>query len=233
MIDWLLAILLILVLPGFAIWRSLHPRAKPASRMRRYWNSIAYVVVLLLLLATSWWSAGRTLPQLGLGWPFTRGAAIGLIVFVALLAILSTISHLKTRKLTPAAKDKLKAKAPGSDMLPQNPHELAVFLLLAVLLGCGWELLYRGFLWWFLAPRVGTVGAICIAALAYGLGHGVKERKQAIGSIVSAFAFMVAFVLTHSLWWLMLIHTALPLAGGLSAWRGWHRSDDTVPNAEA
>lgn len=232
MIDWLLATLLILVLPGLAIWRSLRPRAKPASRMRRYLHSIAYVAVLLLLLAASWWSAGRDGAQLGLGWPFTRGAAIGLVVFVALLAVISTISHFKTRKLTPEAKAELAAKAPGADFMPQNARELAVFLLLAVLLGCGWELLYRGFLWWFLAPRVGMVGAICIAALAYGLGHGVKHRKQAIGSVVSAFAFMIAFVLTRNLWWLMLIHTAMPLAGGLNAWRGFGRSDAALPSAE-
>lgn len=232
MIDWLLAALLILVVPGLAIWRSLYPRAKAASRMRQYLNALVIVAVLLLLLATSWVLAGRGWPQLGLGWPFTLGAAIGLLVFIALLATISVVSHFKTRKLTPEAKAELKAKAPGPDMLPQNPRELAVFLLLAVALGCGWELLYRGFLWWLLAPRVGTVGAVCIAALAYGLAHGVKDRKQAIGSVIMAFAFMIAFVLTHNLWWLMLIHTALPLAGAINAWRGWHRSDAALPSAE-
>lgn len=232
MIDWLLAALLILVLPGLAIWRSLHPRTKAASRMQRYLNSIAYVAVLLLLLAASWWSAGRDWSQLGLGWPFTRGAAIGLLVFIGLFALISTISHFKTRNLALEAKAELKAKTLAHDMLPQNPRELAVFLLLAVLLGCGWELLYRGFLWWFLAPHVGTVGAICIAALAYGLGHGIKHGKQAIGSVIMAFAFMVAFVLTRNLWWLMLIHTALPLSGGLNAWRGFRRSNAALPSAE-
>lgn len=233
MIDWLLATLLVLVLPGLALWRSLHPRAKPATRMRRYVNALGYAAVLLLLLAASWWSAGRTWSQLGLGWPFTRGAAIGLLVFIALVASISAISHLKTRKLTPAAKSALGAKAPGVDLMPQNTRELAVFLLMAVVLGCGWELLYRGFLWWFLVPRVGTVGAICIAALAYAVAHGVKNPRQTIGSVISAFAFMLAFGLTRNLWWLMLIHVAMPVTGGLMAWRGFQRCAAPLPSAEA
>jgi membrane protease YdiL (CAAX protease family) len=72
----------------------------------------------------------------------------------------------------------------------------------------GWEILYRGFLLWFLSPYIGIAGAICLASFAYGLARGYQGRRQLVGSIASAFAFTVAFAITRSLWWLMLLHAA-------------------------
>jgi membrane protease YdiL (CAAX protease family) len=76
------------------------------------------------------------------------------------------------------------------------------------------QLLYRGFLMLVLTP-----GAVILAALAYGAGHGYKSRGQFAGSIVSAFLFTIGYVLTGSLWWLMLLHMGLPLFGLISSSR--------------
>src|SRR5690625_359177 len=110
-------------------------------------------------------------------------------------------------------------KLQKNNLLPRTRRELTLFLGFTLLAGCGWELLYRGFLIWFLVPSIGTVGAVCIAAIAYGAAHGYKSRTQFLGSIVSAFAFTIAFVLTGSLWWLMLIHTALGFIGGFGSYK--------------
>lgn len=82
----------------------------------------------------------------------------------------------------------------------------------------GWEILYRGFIL-LLTPNTGLPIAITISALAYGIAHGYRSPKQLIASIVSAFAFTIAYALTHSLWWLIVIHAGLPLSAVPAALR--------------
>ena len=80
-------------------------------------------------------------------------------------------------------------------------------------------MLYRGFLLWWLTPLVGIIGAVVLASLAYGLAHGWKSRWEGLGSIASAFLFTIGFAVTGSLWWLIAIHTGLPLIALLANWR--------------
>jgi membrane protease YdiL (CAAX protease family) len=96
-------------------------------------------------------------------------------------------------------------------LLPQTGAEFCPFLVMSVVLGAGWELLYRGYLLWWLEPRVGMAGAILVAAAAYGVGHGFTNIRQFAGSLLAALVFTVAYAATQSLWWLMLIHVGLPL----------------------
>jgi membrane protease YdiL (CAAX protease family) len=103
--------------------------------------------------------------------------------------------------------------------LPQNREETLAYLAFTPFAGFGWEILYRGFLLWWLVPLVGIIGAVVIASLAYGLAHGWKSRADGIGSILSAFMFTIGYALTGSLWWLIAIHTALPLIGLIAGWR--------------
>lgn len=99
----------------------------------------------------------------------------------------------------------------ADDPFPRTTMERAGYVLFAFAAGSGWEILYRGFLLWFLTPLLGIIAAVGLAALAYGVAHGVKDRRMLMASIASALVFTVAFAMTRELWWLMLIHTGLPL----------------------
>jgi membrane protease YdiL (CAAX protease family) len=158
---------------------------------------------------------------------------IGLAVAVALVVVLAVVAIITKRKHKGRNNDKAADRFAKNQLLPRTRHELTLFLVFALLAGCGWELLYRGFLIWFLVPYVGTMVAICIAALAYGAAHGYKSRKQFLASIISAFAFTVAFVLTGSLWWLMLIHTAAGFAGGFASYRAASRHREIIVPSSA
>ena len=68
-------------------------------------------------------------------------------------------------------------------------------------------------------PAIGITGAVIVAALAYGVGHGFKTWQQALGSAAAAFAFTIAFALTNSLWWLMAFHTAVAVQSGWAGYR--------------
>lgn len=216
--EMLLALYLLPVLPAQAIWRSRQvPRDRP--RMTIYLSNITRVLLLLLALAACALWSGYTAPQLGLAWPPGTAGQWGLVAAVAGLAALYIGGTLYERRISVEKREAYDAMLREDKTMPTTRRELAAFTVLSLLLGAGWELLYRGFLLLVLTPVTGVAGAVALAALAYGAGHGYNGLKPFIISIVSAFAFTLAYVWTGSLWWLMVIHIALPLSSGWSVYR--------------
>lgn len=232
MIEYILAILLIGVMPARALYKSLRGKRDKANRPKTYIQSSAIIVGLLVVLCYAWLRASRAPALLGLDIPLSERGMIGLAIALALFVALAIVEVVTKHKRQGRTDEKAKEKLKNNELLPRTRRELTLFLGFALLAGCGWELLYRGFLIWFLVPHVGTMGAVCIAALAYGTAHGYKSRAQFLGSVVSAFAFTIAFVLTGSLWWLMLIHTVAGVAGGFGSYKLASKHDgNMLPNS--
>lgn len=228
MIDYVLAALLIVAMPALAVYRSLRSKSLPTNRPRRYIQASWVIVGLLVLLAFAWLHGARLPAALGLGVPLTARGWNGMVIAAVLffgLVVGEVIAKVRHRD---ADEDKAIRRLANDNALPRTRHELALFMVFGLLAGCGWELLYRGFLMWFLTPRLGVIAAVCVAALAYGSAHGYKSRIQLLASIASAFAFTIAFVLTASLWWLMFIHTGMAIVGGLGSYRLASRHPDLM-----
>jgi len=206
MIEWLLGLLLIVFLPVRALRNSRKKRV-PRSLTRRYIETIAEIVALLLLLAVVAFLHGSgAAAELGLAWPPPPAGRVGFVIAAAVTAALvAAVLFLKPRESV--------REQEALSQLPQSRREKLAFLAFAPFAGFGWEILYRGFLLWWLTPLVGIVGAVVIASLAYGLAHGWKNRAEGFGSILSAFAFTISYAITGSLWWLIALHIALPLVG--------------------
>lgn len=209
---WILALLLVVALP----WRALRASrsGKPArSRARRYIETIAEIVALLLGLAVVATLNGAGAADFGLAWPPPRAGLVGVLIAALLIAgLVGATLFLKPRRGSAREDEAMR-------QLPQGRDELLAYLAFTPFAGFGWEILYRGFLLWWLTPLVGIAGAVVIASLAYGLAHGWKSRADGLGSLVSAFLFTIGFAVTGSLWWLIAIHTALPLVGLLAGRR--------------
>ncbi|MGN6268586.1 MAG: CPBP family intramembrane glutamic endopeptidase [Sphingomonas sp.] len=212
MLDILLLICLLLIVPGWQVWRSRTEAGRPPeSRSTRYRRAILGALALAALLAADWVVARRPVAALGLDWPIARAGLIGLAIAITLLIAVAATSPGDRRPVDPERA--AKAKQAAAMLLPETPGELRLFLLFLALVGVIWELLYRGYLLWALTPTLGTIGAVIIAALAYGLAHGFKSASQFAASLASALAFTIGYALTHSLWWLIALHIGLPLLG--------------------
>ncbi|MDQ3144982.1 MAG: CPBP family intramembrane metalloprotease [Pseudomonadota bacterium] len=217
----LLGLVLVLVLPAYA----LRPRGPDAvkrslsTRLAVTTGEIAALVAALALIAPA---VGLSFADLGLGWPLPRAGQIGMAIALLLVGALSATVMLMKPGQSPREQTALAE-------LPRGRRETALYLLFALAAGVGWEILYRDFLLWWLQPMIGLLGAIAAASVAYGLAHGWKSRAEGLGSIVSAFVFTVAFVETGSLWWLIAIHTALPLVALLAGWRVRTRKIEALP----
>lgn len=209
-LDTVLILCLLVALPGYNLWRSLtEANRPPETQTARYLRGTLTAVVLTGMLAVAWAGSARPLASLGLDMPIARPGLIGLgIAAILILALLVMIGLTR-----PGGQSR--APVSGSPM-PETPAEWRLFLVSMPIIAIAWELLYRGYLVWAIAPSLGAVAAVVLPALAYGVAHGYRGRAQFIGGIVSALLFTLGFVLTHSLWWLIMIHIALPLFGAFA-----------------
>lgn len=227
----MLAFYLVLILPGMQLWRSLRPPAAPTlrSRPQRYLSTMREIALLLLALAAVCWWDGHPPSALGLAAP----SGIGLWALAAaatMLLVLYFRGALRTHKMTPEKRAEALEQLSHEQGMPRTPAEMRLFFLLALCIGAGWELLYRGFLMMALSPLIGTWAAVVVAAVAYGAGHGYRNARQFIGSIGMSLLFTVGYVLTASLWWLMLLHVGLPL---LTAVAHYHLRNGEAPPQSA
>jgi membrane protease YdiL (CAAX protease family) len=205
LLDNVLTTCLIVLVPAFMLGRSLYGRNRPpASKLGRYASSIAMAFGLLALLAADWRAGSRHLAALGFDFPLSMGGLIGLGLAACLLAgfTLSLPAQMKSTK------GKIKE---AQALTPTTRSEFIVFSIFCIVAGCAWEVLYRGYLLWALPPKIGLIGGIVVAAAAYGAAHGYKNLRQFAGSLISAFLFVIAYALTKSLWWLILLHCSLPM----------------------
>jgi len=210
----LLAAYLLLVAPALNLWRSLRPRGDRPTRppVRRYWSMAWPVGLMLGVLWIGARRAGWSAQDIGFDIPLSTAGTWGLGFAVLLLGGLAVGDVVMARRATPARRAATERKLLDTDFpWPRSAGEAVLFALATALMTAGWEILYRGFVLLLLAPATGLPVAIVLSALAYGIAHGYRSPRQLIASIVSAFVFTIAYALTHSLWWLIIIHAGLPL----------------------
>lgn len=205
--DLLLVVALVIALPGYMLAKSIARRGRPSGdRVKRYRRTIALVAAPLAALAALWIWQRRSIGWLGLGRPDTSGwVLIGLAV-----AVVAGLAILAPRAKRPANPGR---NAAAEAMMPVGRRETGWFLAVALVVGAGWEILYRGFLWRALSPLLGPLGAIAVMGASYGVAHGYRGAGALAASIVSALLFAAAYAVSLSLWWLIVIHAGLPLVG--------------------
>jgi len=217
-LDLALFVLAAAVLPVFSIHSGTRVAKDPAQPLiPRYWLTVARGVVVTALLLGLWRLEARPLDALGLGTPAGAGlycfAIVGILAFVMAGQVVFF-----ERIVKPARLAKLRAQLPELKILPRNGSELAVFLLVAVMAGIWEELLYRGFLIWFLAPYATLWGAVALSTAVFALGHVYQGWRGIPRAGLLGLLFAVGYVVTRSLWWLMALHALVDVYGGLIAW---------------
>ena len=213
--DILFTLYLLVYSPLSSLWRSRHPASSKPSLppLRSYWRQGRYVLVLLCAFLPVAWLGGYSAAELGLGPPLSQGGLWGLAAVGCLLLVAHLLGKRHERKITPEERVKLDDKLRDLPFpVPRTRTETLACLVTMVGMTAAWELLYRGYLLLVLTPVTGLPLAIALAAVSYGAGHGYKNPKQFFGSIASAFAFTIGYAVSGNLWWLIVLHAAVPVA---------------------
>lgn len=213
--DGIMTGLLVFAVPIYAAWRKTRPEA---PKIALYQRGLMLAYALLLPFGVIWWWEGRSPAEFGLNWPLRMVDLVLIALALAALILLTIVGRIAGRKASP--------QRPTPHLLPGTSVEIGWYLAMIISLGIIWEVLYRGYLQRSLGAVLGLWPAVLISALAYGLAHGIKSRQQMIGSLISALIFSTAYALSHSLWWLIIIHSGLPFVGLVLSRRKMDATED-------
>jgi CAAX protease family protein len=223
--DHLLATALIAVMPLWGLYefrrlRRAMSEGRTEMRVKTYRSVLVQQWVLVIILALIWWQSGRSWPELGIAvgvsstWRLGLGSAVVVALFVLLL--------LQQRRLDHDADERREFREQMEelqDMLPHEPHELAVFRGLSLTAGICEELLYRGFLLAYLGAWLSPWLAVPIAALIFGVGHIYQGPVGILKTGAVGLVMCLLYLLTGSLLHTMVLHAAIDWINGEMAYR--------------
>ena len=219
LVDHVIVLLLFVVQPihGTFEFRYYTARAKagqPAERVRIYRQTAFTEWLFLVVLAAIWFDFGRPVADLG----FVMSGGIG-FWSMALLCIAAIAWLIHTwRKLTRAsAAEKQKHAGSFGDLVSFVPHtrrELNNFYAASITAGIVEEIVYRGFLIWYLSQYMPVWSAVVVSAVAFGLGHSYQGARGAMRVSLVGLAFGALYVVSGSIWLPIIAHALLDILQG-------------------
>jgi membrane protease YdiL (CAAX protease family) len=219
LVDHIFVLLLFIVQPihGALAYRRYVARVEagePSNRIRLYTQDLILEWVALGVLALTWSLLGRPVADLGFVAPGGDGFWIGAGVLV-LVTVYLVVAWRSTLKIS----DKEKAKQRESfgslvHFMPQTDRDYRHFVGLSITAGIVEEILYRGFVLWYLLQVMPVWAAIAVSAVAFGLGHSYQGAAGVARVTLVGIAFGIFYVVTGSIWLPMLAHAVLDILQG-------------------
>ncbi|HOC01089.1 MAG TPA: type II CAAX endopeptidase family protein [Verrucomicrobiota bacterium] len=221
--DHLLVVLIGAVYPVYFTvdwYRRIFPELKSGghhSRVRLYRRSMIELWLLTSLVLSWWLWSGRAATAVGLGLPSGWGFWIGAILTIGLAIVLGRqVATVRSSAEARAQVLKQFSGVPGL-MVPRDRHERRLWMGLSLTAGLCEEVLYRGFLIWYLMMLLPAMAAVLLAAIVFGaahlyLGWGVGVLRATIVGVVLG----VAYLVTGTLWVPMALHAIVDVTSGLT-----------------
>ncbi|MDH3350318.1 MAG: CPBP family intramembrane metalloprotease [Gammaproteobacteria bacterium] len=236
LVDHLFILLLFVVQPLVGAWSYRRYVARveagePSNRIRLYRQDLILEWVALGVLAIAWYLLGRPVAALGFVAPGGTGFWIGAGVLVLVTAYLIT-----QWRSTASMSDEQKAKHKESfgnlvHFMPQTDRDYRHFVGLSITAGIVEEILYRGFVFWYLLMLMPVWAAIIVSAVVFGLAHSYQGAAGVARVTLVGIAFGIFYVVTGSIWLPMLAHAVLDILQGASVVRIMRGDDDAAAAA--
>ena len=187
---------------------------EPADRVRLYVQTLILEWVALAVLGTTWYMLGRPVSDLGFVTSMGSGFGIGIGVLVLATAYL-VFSWRAALQMTHEEKAKQR-KSFGTlvHFLPQTDRDYRHFISVSLTAGIVEEILYRGFVFWYLLQLMPIWAVIIVSSVAFGLGHSYQGIAGMVRVTLIGLAFGLFYVLTGSIWLPMLAHAILDVLQG-------------------
>lgn len=231
-LDHIFAFVLAVLFPiraAFFGYRKLtvaEPEDVPRVRLWLYRQGITLQCVLTAIALVLWawqrrpWAALGVVPRLTWG---LLGVALGFTVIVVYV-----LTHRRKTLEDDEAMARLRRQMSKIQrMLPSSDEEVRWFNRLALTAGFCEELLYRGYLIWYLSTWMAVLPAALLASVVFGFGHAYQgPRGIALTTAVGLF-MCVIYLLTGSLLACMVIHALMDLHAGHMSRAAFSRPEPT------
>jgi membrane protease YdiL (CAAX protease family) len=217
-LDHIVAALLILAMPVYAIWAFRRLLAHLAAgvdgaRIHGYWQTMVMEWTLSAGVIALWLLSGRELAALGLGIKTGLGwwAGAGLGLAACGILLLQARVALRDPENLPGLR---KQFGRLEHILPRAAAEIRTFNALSITAGICEELLYRGYLIAYLRAELGTWPAFLLSSLAFGIGHSYQGPKGVLKTGIVGLVMAGLYLISGSLLVPMIVHAVIDLTSG-------------------
>jgi membrane protease YdiL (CAAX protease family) len=100
--------------------------------------------------------------------------------------------------------------------VPHTRQELRSFMGVSITAGIVEEIVYRGFVLWYLGLYMPLWLAIVVSSLAFGLAHSYQGPSGALRCGLVGLVFGIFYVMTGSIWLPIIGHVLLDALQGLT-----------------
>jgi membrane protease YdiL (CAAX protease family) len=180
---------------------------------RLYLRVIVGQWVLALGVVYVFWKLGIPLEALGL-------VAPEWIATASLFAAVVVAAFLGTWRLRAVLKDpeklaKIRARAAGlSQLVPMTDEEERWWIVVSITAGVCEEILYRGYLGFYLGRSMPLPWVAVVASVFFGLAHLYQGPKNAGRTLIAGFLFWGTYLLTGSIVPGMVLHAFIDIRSG-------------------
>jgi hypothetical protein len=221
LVDHIFILLLFVVQPihGAYAFRRFVARIKAgerANRVREYFFTMAMEWTFLAALALAWFQFGRPVADLGFVAPGGIGFWSGVGVFVLFTGYLIYAWHSAKHASDDERSEQAESLGDLIHFLPLTRHHLRHFVGISITAGIVEEIVYRGFVLWYLSLLMPLWGAVIVSSVAFGLGHSYQGAIGGLRCGLVGLAFAILYVVTGSIWLPIIAHAALDILQGAS-----------------
>lgn len=201
-------------------YRQIRPQlqtGKARARPGFYRRSMIELWLLTPAVLLWWLWSGRAWVAVGLGVPGGWAFWVGVVVVVALGSMLGR--QVAVVRGSAEARAQVRRQFRGVQGLigPQDRLERRMWVGLSLTAGFCEEVLYRGFLTWYLMTWLPQAAAVPVCAAAFGVAHlylgwGVGVLRATVAGVVLG----AAYLLTGTLWVPIALHSVVDVTSGLT-----------------
>jgi uncharacterized protein len=234
--DHALAVVLIAYSPASAVWFAGRLARRIASgdagaRIRYYGWGTASQWTLTLLLWMLWRSTGRPFADLGIVAP--AGTAAWITAALCAATVIFYATQIRSVLVSDTAQASVRAQLEGSPgiraIIPATAAEMRGFAWVSVTAGICEELLYRGFILWYLGALLPGGWAIAAAVAVFGVGHAYQGVRGVLMTATAGGIALAVYLWTGSLLAPIVMHATVDLANGFIGYRALGMHGETMP----
>ncbi|MEM7479669.1 MAG: CPBP family intramembrane glutamic endopeptidase [Acidobacteriota bacterium] len=188
-----------------------------SSRWLLYGEIFLVEWVATAAVAGIWISSQLSSSALGLDWPSGERATLAWSLAMVALAALAT--QVATGRKSAGWRQQMRDElAPVDALMPTRSREMAGFAALSLTAGFCEEVLFRGFLfWWLQSLGLNVAFAAVGTVVVFGLAHSYQGPKGLLRATAAGAVLIALVLLAGSLWPAILLHMGMDLIGGWTA----------------
>lgn len=184
------------------------------ARLQVYYETIFLLWLLAIWLLLTWMTLDRAWSTLG----FSLGNWLSWIIGPPVLGLVILLVYAQRRSILAVPSEKLeKVRQRMGDVLailPRTAREYRWFAVLSVTAGCCEELLYRGFMIWYLNHWCPPWLSLILSCAAFGIAHYYQGLKGILKTGIGGLLLGIVYLLTETLLWPVVAHALIDLGAG-------------------